>query len=256
MSLFKGLEQQQLQKVAPLPVRMRPTSLEEFVGQDHFLGPGKLLRRMLEADRLSSAIFYGPPGTGKTTLGQIIANRTKAEFYQVHAAGAGVNQIRRILEHARVVLANSGRRSVLFVDELHRFNRAQQDVLLSDVEDGIIILIGATTQNPFFVVNSPLVSRSQIFQFHPLTNQQIKTLLLRSLKDRQRGLGQYDVHITDQALEHLAVASDGDARRALTALEVGVMSQVRSAGRDDVKVHFDLEVAQESIQQKAVQYDA
>lgn len=258
VSLFKTAEQQQLQKVAPLAVRMRPKTLDEFVGQEHFLGPGKLLRRMLQADRLSSAVFYGPPGTGKTTLGHVIAHHTQAEFHQVNASGAGVRQVRDVLGQARALLGSGGRRTVLFIDELHRFNRAQQDVLLGDVEDGVIILLGATTQNPFFAINSPLLSRSQIFQFEPLTDEQIEVLLRRALADQQRGLGAYDVQITQEALDHLATMSDGDARRALTALEVGVRSQLQELtadGKASGPVRFDLDVAAESIQRKAIHYD-
>lgn len=258
MSLFKGLEQQQLQKIAPLAVRMRPRTLDEFVGQEHFMGAGKLLRRMLEADRLSSAIFYGPPGTGKTTLGHVIAEHTEAEFHQLNAAAVGVREVRQVLEQAKALLGSGGRRTVLFIDELHRFNRAQQDVLLNDVESGLIILLGATTLNPFFTINSPLLSRSQIFQFEPLSNDQVKTLVRRALSDRRRGLGNYDVKISDDALDHLATMSDGDARRALTALEVGVLSQLQEQqdeGRAGGQVNFDLALAAESIQRKAIEYD-
>src|ERR671919_402320 len=176
MDLFAGNRQKNLDSAAPLAARMRPRKLDEFVGQQHFLGPGKLLRRMLEADRLSSVIFYGPPGTGKTTLAQLVAQYTRSHFEQVNAAAVGVKEVRAILDAAKERLANAGERTVLFLDEIHRFNRAQQDILLPDVEAGLIILIGATTENPFFAVNSPLVSRSQIFQFAPLTEEEIKTL--------------------------------------------------------------------------------
>ena len=177
MDLFGDIRQKHFERVAPMAARMRPRNLDEFVGQQHFLGPGKLLRRMLEADRLTSVIFYGPPGTGKTTLAQIIANYTQSHFEQVNAAGVGVKEVRQILDNARERLANSGQRTVLFLDEIHRFNRAQQDILLSDVESGLIILIGATTENPFFAVNSPLVSRSQIFQFSALSEDDIRSLM-------------------------------------------------------------------------------
>src|SRR5262249_12113234 len=198
---------------------MRPRTVEEFVGQEHFFGPGKLLRRMLQADRLSSVIFYGPPGTGKTALAHVIARHTQCRFRQVNAAAAGVKEVRDLLQEARAELEQTGRRTILFVDELHRFNRAQQDVLLPDVEEGRVILIGATTQNPLFAVTPPLLSRSQIFTFEPLTREHIKTLLRRALADRERGLGDVAVNLTEEALDFLAEVSDGDARRALTALE-------------------------------------
>jgi putative ATPase len=229
---------------------MRPRTLDEFAGQEHFLGPGKLLRRLLQADRLSSVIFYGPPGTGKTALAHVIANHTRCEFRQLNAVSAGIKDVRELLEEARTELADTGRRTILFVDELHRFNRAQQDVLLPDVEEGRIILIGATTQNPFFAINSPLLSRSQIFTFEPLTPEQIKLLLHRALEDRERGLGNIPVSITEEAVEFLAQISDGDARRALSALEVGVLSA------EQRPVEFTLEVAQESIQRKLMDFDA
>ena len=252
--LFAEQREAARKKVAPLPVRMRPKTLEEFVGQEHFIGEGKLLRRMLQADRLTSAIFYGPPGTGKTTLAEVIAHTTRAAFEQVNAAGVGVKEVRQIIQQAADRLETSGRRTVLFMDELHRFNRAQQDVLLPDVENGILILIGATTENPFFTVNSPLVSRSQIFQFEPLSEENIKTLLRRAVEDKTNGLGQYDVELKPEAAEHLAVKSDGDARRALAALEVAVLSQLASTSPGHIVI--DLDVAQESIQRKAIEYDA
>jgi putative ATPase len=229
---------------------MRPRTIEEFVGQEHFFGPGKLLRRMLQADRLSSVLFYGPPGTGKTALAHVIAQHTQCHFRQVNAAAAGVKEVRELLQEARAELEQTGRRTILFVDELHRFNRAQQDVLLPDVEEGRVILIGATTQNPFFAINSPLLSRSQIFTFEPLTRDEIKTIIRRALADRERGLGAIAVNITDEAFDFLAEMSDGDARRALTALEVGVLSAERQP------VDFTLAVAQDSIQRKALDYDA
>ena len=263
MNLFKAAEQKQRERVAPLPVRMRPSTLDEFVGQRHFIGPGKLLRRLLEADRLSSALFYGPPGTGKTTLARIVANHTKALFRQVSAPGTGVKEVREILEQAKADLVATERRTVLFIDELHRFNRAQQDVLLGDVEDGLIILIGATTENPFFAVNSPLISRSQIFQFEPLSEDDIRTLLRRALADPERGMGRFGAELTDEAVDHLATMSDGDARRALAALEVAILSQRRHQppdvdpgdGEAANRVVIDLETAAESIQRKALEYD-
>ena len=250
MDLFHDIHEAHLRKAQPLAARMRPLSIQEFVGQEHFFGPDKLLRRMLEADRLSSVIFYGPPGTGKTALAHVIAHHTQCHFRQVNAAATGIKEVRELLQEARAELETTGRRTILFIDELHRFNRAQQDVLLPDVEEGRVILIGATTQNPFFAINSPLLSRSQIFTFEPLTREQIKTLVRRALSDRERGLGATPVHITDEALDFLAEISDGDARRALTALEIGVLSARQQP------VEYTLEVAQDSIQRKAFDYDA
>src|SRR3954463_6907513 len=220
MDLFGDIRKKNLQRVAALAVRMRPRTLDEFVGQQHFLGPGKLLRRMLEADRLMSVIFYGPPGTGKTTLAEIIANYTKSHFEQVNAAAVGVKEVRGILDAAKERLGNSGQRTVLFLDEIHRFNRAQQDILLPDVEAGYVLLVGATTENPFFAVNSPLISRSQIFQFVPLSEDDIKQLVRRAIADKERGFGNLKFEISDEAIDHWARTSDGDARRALTALEI------------------------------------
>src|SRR5436305_2896966 len=199
MDLFADSRKKNMQRVAPLAVRMRPRILDEFVGQQHFLGPGKLLRRMLEADRLTSVIFYGPPGTGKTTLAQIIANHTKSHFEQVNAAGVGVKEVRAILDAAKDRLGNGGQRTVLFLDEIHRFNRAQQDILLPDVEAGLILLIGATTENPFFAVNSPLISRSQIFQFNPISEADIRALVHRAIEDKERGFGNLDIQIDKEA---------------------------------------------------------
>jgi putative ATPase len=229
---------------------MRPRTLDDFVGQEHFLGPGKLLRRLLQADRLGSVIFYGPPGTGKTALAHVIANHTQCVFRQVNAVAIGVKEVRELLAEARRTLETAGQRTILFVDELHRFNRAQQDVLLPDVEEGRVILIGATTQNPFFAINSPLLSRSQIFTFQPLTPEQIKQLLRRALEDRERGLGHRQVHANEDALAFLATICDGDARRALAALEVAILSM------EAEPIEFTLEVAQDSIQRKAMDYDA
>jgi len=254
MDLFAEQRKQAYARVAPLAVRLRPKTLDEFVGQEHFVGPGKLLRRMLEADRLTSAIFYGPPGTGKTTLAQIVAATTRAAFEQVNAAAVGVREIREIIERAKQRLESSGQRTVLFIDELHRFNRAQQDVLLPDVENGILILIGATTENPFFAVNSPLVSRSQVFQFQPLAEEAVATLVRRAIADPVNGFGRLKIDIADEAVRHWAVMSDGDARRALTALEIAVLSQQSRAGADAV-IRIDLDVAEQSIQRKAIAYD-
>jgi len=252
-SLFSGSEGANIASAAPLAVRMRPRKLEEFLGQRHFLGPDRLLTRMLEADRLSSLIFYGPPGVGKTSLATVIANYTKARFYYLSAPAASVKDIRQIIAGARDRLSASGRRTVLFINEIHRFNRAQQDVLLDDVECGILILIGATTENPFFSVNSPLISRSTVFHFEPLSKEDILELLKTAIADAERGLGKLDVKADDKALKFLAVMSDGDARRALTALEVGVLST--SVRQGEKRIKFNLKVAEESIQQKALDYD-
>jgi len=251
----------------PLASRMRPRSLDEFVGQPHLLGPGKLLRRMLEADRLSSMVFYGPPGVGKTTLAELIARHTRRRFERANAAAVGVRDVREILHRAGRALETERTQTVLFLDEIHRFNRAQQDVLLGDVERGVITLIGATTENPFFAINSPLVSRSQVFAFQPLTEDDIVDLLRRALSDPERGYGDRAVEATDEALRHWAVTCDGDARRALMALELAVLSGGRaseSAGAASPsessdaatgRIVIDLAVAQESIQRKAIVYD-
>jgi putative ATPase len=249
MSLFEASEAANRRRAQPLAARMRPGTLEEFVGQQHFLGEGKLLRRLLAADRLGSVIFYGPPGTGKTTLAFLLAQASRSKFVQLSAVTSGVKDVREVLEGARDRLSASGNKTLLFVDEIHRFNKAQQDVLLPDVEDGGVILVGATTQNPFFAINSALVSRSRVFQFEPLSSDDIKALLRRALVDRERGLGQYEVHMHEDALDFLAEVSDGDARRALSAIEVGVLSS------DDRPIEFTRALAEESVQRKAVEYD-
>lgn len=255
MDLFSEHRKRAFAGVAPLAVRMRPASLDEFVGQQHFIGPGKLLRRMLEADRLNSAIFYGPPGTGKTTLAHLVAKMTQAAFEEVNAAAVGVKEIREIIEKAKDRLANSGKRTVLFIDELHRFNRAQQDVLLNDVENGTIILIGATTENPFFSVNSPLISRSQVFHFESISEDEIRQLIRRAITDKARGFGELKIDIDDAAVNHWATISDGDARRALTALDIAVRSQQANSDNVGSVIKIDKEVAEQSIQQKAIEYD-
>ncbi len=250
MSLFDAAEHANRARAQPLSARMRPRSLDEFVGQRHFLGEGKLLRRLLKADRLGSVIFYGPPGTGKTTLARLIATESNSHFCQLSAVASGVKELREMLEAARARLETACQKTVLFVDEIHRFNKAQQDVLLPDVEEGIVILVGATTQNPFFAINSALVSRSRIFQFEPLSVDDIQTLVRRALADGERGLGQHDVRLHDDALRFLAEVSDGDARRALSALEVGVLSS------DERPLEFTSQLAEESVQRKAIEYDA
>jgi putative ATPase len=250
MSLFEAGETANRRAAQPLAVRMRPATLEEFVGQRHFLGEGKLLRRLLQADRLGSVIFYGPPGTGKTTLARLLAKASRSHFCQLSAVASGVKELREILAQAYDRLSASGQKTLLFIDEIHRFNKAQQDVLLPEVEEGVVILVGATTENPFFTVNSPLVSRSRVFQFEPLSVDDIKTLLRRALADAQRGLGHYQIHVHEDALNFLAEVSDGDARRALSALEVGVLSSNQSP------LEFSRQLAEESVQRKAVQYDA
>ena len=254
MGLFDRQEREARDHVRPLAARMRPRTLAEFVGQQHFLGEGKMLRRMLEADRLGSVIFYGPPGTGKTSLAELIASHTKSSFLRLNAASSGVKEVRAALDEARKAIETTNKRTVLFIDELHHFNRTQQDVLLPDVEEGIVTLIGATTQNPFFSLVSPLVSRSRVFELKPLERADVLTLLRRALADRERGLGGKNIRVTDEALEFLAEVSDGDARRALSALEVGALSLTGSA--TDGSQVLDLMVAQESIQKKQIQYDA
>ena len=248
-SLFRAEHEANLRKAQPLAARLRPRTLDEFVGQQHFLGPGKMLRRLLQADRLGSAVFHGPPGTGKTALAQLIASHTQGRFRPLNAVSSGTKEVREVLDEARAELEAIGRRTILFVDELHRFNKSQQDVLLPDVEEGRIVLIGATTQNPFFAVNAPLLSRSQIFTFEPLSREDILTLLRRALTDSERGLGTVEVRASEDALAFLAEVCDGDARRALNALEVGVLS----AGPPPVE--FTLEAARESIQRKAIVFD-
>ena len=250
MSLFEQSEAENLRRAQPLAARMRPRSLDQFVGQQHFLGEGMLLRRLIKADRLGSLIFYGPPGTGKTTLARLLATASRSHFRQLSAVTSGVKDLRQILQAARDELATGGRRHLLFVDEIHRFNKSQQDVLLHDVEEGVVTLVGATTSNPFFAINSALVSRSQVFQFEPLSIDDIKQLLRRALEDCRDGLGETPVDVRDGALEYLAKVSDGDARRALGALEIAVLSSKKSP------VKLSSELAAESVQRKALEYDA
>ncbi len=236
----------------PLAARMRPRDLGEFVGQTHILGPGQLLRRAIEADRIQSLIFYGPPGTGKTSLAQIIARQTKSKFERLSGAESNVADMRRVLSAAANRLENTGQPTILFVDEIHRFNKAQQDVLLPDVESGVVRLIGATTHNPFFFVNSPLVSRSQIFELQPLTEDELFSLLQRALAEKERGLGYMKIKADETALRHLAKISDGDARKTLNALEIAALT---TAPDKKGVVRIDLATAEQSIQKKAVVYD-
>jgi len=263
-NLFAQSEAENFRKAQPLAARMRPTTLDEFVGQQHFLGEGKLLTRLLNADRLGSVIFYGPPGTGKTTLARLLATASRRKFRQLSAVTSGVKDLREVLDAARDELASGGSRTLLFIDEIHRFNKAQQDALLPDVEEGIVTLVGATTSNPFFAVISALVSRSQIFEFQPLSPEEIKTLLRRALADKVRGLGMHDVRMHEEALDFLAEVSDGDARRALAALEVGVLSAQSSphAPHEEsvtrsatTTIYFTRGLAAESVQRKAGAYD-
>lgn len=252
MDIFEYTRQKMIKKESPLAARIRPKTLEEFVGQEHIIGKDKLLYRAIKADQLSSLIFYGPPGTGKTTLAKIIAHTTTAHFRQVNAVVAGKKELVEIMEEAKMNQGMTGRKTILFIDEIHRFNKAQQDALLPAVEDGTIVLIGATTENPYFEVNRALVSRSQIFHLKPLEKQHIKTLLFRSIKDVERGLGSYNVSLSEEAANFLAEVANGDARTALNALELGVLTTERN---QEGKIEFTLKVAEECIQKRAIQYD-
>ena len=237
---------------SPLAARMRPRTLDEYVGQQHILAPGKLLRRAIEADRLPSVILSGPPGTGKTTLAQIIAGMTGAKFERLSGVESNVADMRRVVAAAANRIRTSGQKTILFVDEIHHFNKAQQDILLPDVESGNLRLIGATTYNPFFYVNSALVSRSQVFQLEPLKVEELEQLIDRAIADEERGLGKLKVVIDPEARTHLAKISDGDARKCLNALEIGALTTARGP---DSRVHLTLEVTEQSIQQKAIVYD-
>jgi len=251
MSLF-DLKPDAEDENAPLAWRMRPKDLDEFIGQEHILGPGKMLRRAIEADRVSSVILYGPPGCGKTALAQVIARRTEGVFESINAVTSGVADIRRVTAAARDEKGLTGRKTILFVDEIHRFNKAQQDALLPDVEKGVITLVGASTANPFFSVIPALSSRSQIFELQPLAPDDIREIVRRALMDRERGLGGYDVELQDDALEFIVSRADGDARRALNALEVGVLT---TEPGEDGAIRYTVEVAEESIQKKSLAYD-
>jgi putative ATPase len=251
--LFQDTVQDSAPVAAPLATRMRPRTLDEYVGQRHILGSGKLLRRAIEADRVFSIILYGPPGVGKTSLGRVIAATTRSRFERLSGVEGNVGDIRRLIAQASNRLQNSGEKTILFIDEIHRFNKAQQDVLLPDVESGLLRLIGATTHNPFFYVNSPLVSRSQIFELEPLSVDDLLALIRNAIVDKERGLGDLRVEVDEQAAKHLATVSDGDARRCLNALEIAVRTTAPDA---DGLIRVTLSAAEESIQKKAIVYDA
>lgn len=252
MDLFDYMREQNMQNESPLANRMRPKTLEEVVGQQHIIGKDKMLYRAIRADKLSSVIFYGPPGTGKTTLAKVIAGATKAEFVSINATAAGKKDMEAVVEQAKNSLGMYGRRTILFIDEIHRFNKGQQDYLLPFVEDGTIILIGATTENPYFEVNGALLSRSVIFELKSLDKEDIRILLRRAVTDEERGMGAYHAVLEPDAEDFLADISNGDARAALTAIELGVLTTERS---EDGKIHITLDVAQECIQKRAVRYD-
>ena len=253
MDLFEYMRTTNMSGEAPLAKRLRPTTLEEIVGQEHILGSDKLLYRVIKADKLSSIILYGPPGTGKTTLAMVIANTTSAEFCELNATTSGKKDIEQVVKTAKDNLGMYGKKTILFVDEIHRFNKAQQDYLLPYVEDGTVILIGATTENPYFEVNGALISRSTIFQLKPLTKDNIKVLIRRAVSDNEKGMGAYDVEITDEAVDFLADVSEGDARHALNAVELGVLSTERD--EKSGKIIIDLSVAEECIQRRSIRYD-
>ena len=253
MDLFDYMRETNMKKgESPLAKRLRPTSLDEVVGQEHILGKDKLLYRVIQADKLSSIILYGPPGTGKTTLAMVIANTTSAVFKELNATTAGKKDIEAVVKESKDNLGMYGKKTILFVDEIHRFNKGQQDYLLPFVEDGTLILIGATTENPYFEVNGALISRSSIFELRPLEKKDIKELLLRAVNDTEKGLGSFHAVIEDDALEFLADVSGGDARNALNAIELGVLTTDRS---EDGQIHITLDVASECIQKRVVNYD-
>lgn len=252
MDLFQFSEAQQNQQEGPLALRMRPQTIDDIVGQEHILGQGKLLRRAIEADRLTPIILFGPPGTGKTTIARVIANSTQAYFEQINAVTSGLSDLRKIMQEAQDRKAMYGTKSILFIDEIHRFNKAQQDALLPFVEDGVVILIGATTESPMFEINSALLSRSRIFRLEPLQDQHIEEILKRAIQDEERGLGHLKVQLEGQALKHFVQVANGDARTALNALELAVLTtHPNEAGQ----IQITLDIAEESIQKKVLQYD-
>ena len=252
MDLFEYMRSTNMEKEAPLAARMRPRTLDEVVGQQHIIGKDSLLYRAIKADKISSVIFYGPPGTGKTTLAKVIANTTSAEFTQINATVAGKKDMEEVVAKAKNYQGMYGKRTILFIDEIHRFNKGQQDYLLPFVEDGTLTLIGATTENPYFEVNGALLSRSIIFELKPIPKEDIKELLKKAVYDSDRGMGAYDAVIDEDALDFLADLSGGDARHALNAIELGVMTTNRG---EDGKIHITLDVAQECIQKRAIRYD-
>ena len=252
MDLFSYMREKNKEKESPLASRLRPQNLDEVVGQEHIIGRDKLLYRAIKADKLSSIIFYGPPGTGKTTLAKVIANTTKAEFKQLNATVSGKKDMEETVKSAKDAMALYGRKTILFIDEIHRFNKAQQDYLLPFVEDGTVILIGATTENPYFEVNRALLSRSHIFELKPLSKEAVKKLVIRAVTDNERGMGMYHAVIDENAAEFISDAANGDARSALNAVELGVLTTERS---EDGFIHLSLEVMQECIQKRAIGYD-
>ena len=252
MDLFDYMKEQNLEQEAPLASRLRPSTLDEVVGQEHIIGKDKLLYRAIKADKLGSVIFYGPPGTGKTTLAKVIANTTSSRFRQINATVAGKKDMEEVVKEAQDYLGMYGKKTILFIDEIHRFNKGQQDYLLPFVEDGTLILIGATTENPYFEVNGALISRSIIFELKPLTKENIETLLDRAVTDKEKGMGSYNAVLEEDAREFLADISGGDARAALNALELGILTTKR---REDGKIHIDLETASQCIQKRVVRYD-
>lgn len=252
MDLFEYMRQQNMKDESPLASRLRPTTLDEVVGQQHIVGKDKLLYRAIKADKLSSIIFYGPPGTGKTTLAKVIANTTSAEFMQINATSAGKKDMEEVVAAAKNNQGMYGKKTILFIDEIHRFNKGQQDYLLPFVEDGTIILIGATTENPYFEVNPALLSRSVIFELKKLSTEDIRTLLLRAVNDTEKGMGSYHAQVDDDALEFLADMANGDARAALIAIELGILTTDRS---EDGIIHITLDVASECIQKRVINYD-
>ena len=252
MDLFDYMRETTKEKESPLASRLRPTTLDEVVGQQHIIGKDKLLYRAIKADKLSSVIFYGPPGTGKTTLAKVIANTTSAEFTQINATVAGKKDMEEVVNKAKELKGMYQKRTILFIDEIHRFNKGQQDYLLPFVEDGTIILIGATTENPYFEVNGALLSRSSVFELRPLSQEEVETLILRAVQDEKKGMGSYHAVIEENALHFLADLAGGDARSALNAVELGVLTTPRS---EDGMIHITLDVASECIQKRVVRYD-